>query len=76
MGLKWGCSPYYVNSAVVSCGAPTGSGFARLWDASKPRVLFEEKLAAVQGFGLEGRAVGRDESPMTDFAAEQSNEAD
>jgi hypothetical protein len=38
--------------------------------------VFEEKLAGVQGFGLEGGAVGRDESPMTDFAAEESNQTD
>ena len=47
-----------------------------MWDASEPRVVFEEKVAGVQGFGLEGRAVGRDESPMTDFAAKQSDETD
>jgi hypothetical protein len=49
---------------------------ARLRDASEPRAAFEEKLAGVQGFGLERWAVGRQESPMTDFAPEQSNETD
>jgi hypothetical protein len=39
-------------------------------------VVLEEKLASMQGFGLEGGAVGRDESPMADFATEQANETD
>ena len=45
--------------------------------ASKPSVALDEKLAGVQGFGLEGWTVGREESevsPMTHFAAERSNE--
>jgi hypothetical protein len=33
--------------------------------------VFEEKLAGVQSFRFKGQAVGRDESPMTDFAAQQ-----
>ena len=49
---------------------------ARLPDASEARVAFEEKLAGVLGFGLECWAVGREDSPMTDFAAEQSNQTD
>jgi hypothetical protein len=55
---------------------PTGPPLARLRDASEPRVAFEEKLAGVQGFGLQRFTVGREESPMTDFAAEPSNEPD
>ena len=45
-----------------------------LRDTAKSRVVFEEKLAGVQGFRLEGRAVGRNEPPMTDLAAQQINE--
>ena len=54
----------------------TRPGLTRLWDASEPRVPFEQKLAGVQSFGLEGRAIGRDESPVADFAPEQANETD
>ena len=44
---------------------------SRLWDTTESHVAFEEKLAGVQGFRLEGRAVGRDEPPMSDLAAQQ-----
>jgi hypothetical protein len=44
---------------------------SRLWDTTESYVAFEEKLAGVQGFRLEGRAVGRDEPPMTDLSAQQ-----
>ena len=54
----------------------TRPGLTRLWDASEPRVPFEQKLAGVLSFGLEGRAVGRDESPVAYFAPEQPNETD
>jgi hypothetical protein len=46
----------------------------RLWDTTKSPVAFEEKLAGVQGFRLEGRAVGRDEPPVGDLAAQQFDE--
>ena len=50
------------------------SRLPRLWDTSEPHVMFEEKLAGVHGFRLEGRAVGRDEAPMTDLATQQVDE--
>ena len=53
-----------------------GAALGETADASEPRVAFAEKLAGVRGFGLERFTVGREESPMTDFAAEQSNEPD
>ena len=65
-----------MDSAVVSCGAADGVRFCEIVGRVRTRVVFEEKVAGVQGFGLEGRAVGRDESPMTDFAAKQSDETD
>jgi hypothetical protein len=37
--------------------------------------VLEEKLAGVQCFRLEGRAVGRDEPPMSDLAAQQVDKA-
>jgi hypothetical protein len=43
----------------------------RLWDTTESLVAFEEKLAGMQGFRLEGGTVGRDEPPMSDLAAEQ-----
>jgi hypothetical protein len=50
------------------------AGLARLRNTTKSHVVFEDKLAGVQGFRLEGRAVGRDESPMTNLAAQQVDE--
>jgi hypothetical protein len=46
-------------------------GFPRLRYTAKSRVVSEEKLAGMQGFRLEGRAVGRNEPPMTDLTAQQ-----
>jgi hypothetical protein len=50
------------------------AGLARLRDTTKSQVVFEKKLAGVQGFRLEGRAVGRDEPPVSDLAAQQIDE--
>lgn len=54
---------------------PGWSGLARLWDASEPQVVLEQKLAGVHGFRLEGRAVGRDEPPVGDLATQQFDES-
>ena len=51
-----------------------GAGLARLRDTTESPVVFEQKLADVQGFRLKGRAVGRDKPPMTNLAAEQVDE--
>jgi hypothetical protein len=45
-----------------------------LWNTAESPVALEEKLTGVQGFRLEGRAVGKDEPPMSDFTAEQVDE--
>jgi hypothetical protein len=50
------------------------AGLTRLRDTTKSHVVFEEKLAGVQGFRFEARTVGGDEPPMSDFAAEQVDE--
>ena len=50
------------------------AGLARLWDTTESLVVFEEKLAGVQGFRLEGRAVSRDEPPVCNLAAQQIDE--
>jgi hypothetical protein len=53
---------------------PTGAPLARLRDVSEPHVAFEEKLAGVQGFGIEGwAAIGPSEvrvSRMNGYAAD------
>jgi hypothetical protein len=53
---------------------PAGTDLPGLWNATKSNVVFEEKLAGVQCFGVKGRAVGRDEPPMSDLAAQQVDE--
>jgi hypothetical protein len=63
----------------LSCGESLATllgraGLARLWDTTKSDVVSEKKLAGVQGFRFETRAVGGDEPPMSDFAAQQVDE--
>ena len=68
--------------AILDMGRPRWSfptylgwaGMARLWDTTESYVVFEKELAGVQGFRLEGRAVGRDEPPVSDLAAQQIDE--
>src|SRR6516162_7243654 len=56
--------------------SPSRPALPGLWNPAETRVVPEEKFAGVQGFGLEGRAVGRDEPPMTYFPAQQFNQTD
>jgi hypothetical protein len=68
--------------AILDMGRPRWSlatylgwaSLARLRDTTKSQVVFEKKLAGVQCFRFKGRAVGRDEPPMSDLAAEQVDE--
>lgn len=48
----------------------------RLGCAAESRVTFQEKIASVEGFGFERRAIGGDEAPMANFAAKQINGAE
>ena len=41
----------------------------RFWNPAESRVMFEEKIAGVQCFRFERRAVCRDQPPMSNFAA-------
>ncbi len=46
----------------------------RLWNTAKSRIMLEQQIAGMQGLGFEGWTVGRDEPPMCNLAAEQSDE--
>jgi hypothetical protein len=59
---------------VVRSVGPAGADLPGLWNTTKSNVVFEEKLAGVQGLRLEGRGVGRDEPPMGDLATQQIDE--
>lgn len=50
-------------------------GLAGLWDAAEAGVAAEQEVAGKEGFRFESCAVGGDEEPVTDFAAEQSDGA-
>jgi hypothetical protein len=72
----------YAVTAILDMGRPRWSlatylgwaRLARLRDTTKSQVVLEKKLAGVHGFRLEGRAVGRDEPPVRDLAAQQIDE--
>ena len=50
---------------------PHHAGLPRLWDTAKSRIVLKEKVARVESFRLEGRAVSWDEPPMTNLATKQ-----
>jgi len=49
---------------------------AGLGDSAEAGIAAEEEVAGVEGFGLEGGAVGGDEEPVADLVAEELDAAE